>query len=55
MNLENLNLEELKAEEVQETVGGTWPGLGWWMDCGFGYGSVGDQGWPYYGAYDKTY
>ena len=25
MNLENLNLEELNAQEVQETEGGIWP------------------------------
>ncbi len=38
MNLENLNLEELNAQEVQETEGGMWPSIGWWMDTCFGYG-----------------
>lgn len=42
MELENLNLVELNIEEVQEVVGGGWPGIGWWMDvafsCSFDYG-----------------
>lgn len=37
MNLEDLNLVELNALEVQEVEGG-WPGIGWWMDVAFGYG-----------------
>ncbi len=37
MNLENLNLVELNAQEVQEVEGGMWPGIGWWMDVGFSY------------------
>ncbi len=36
MNLENLNLVELNAQEVQEVEGGIWR-IGWWMDVGFSY------------------
>lgn len=41
MELENLNLVELNIEEIQEIVGGDWPGIGWWMDVAFGYGGGG--------------
>lgn len=46
MNLENLNLVELNAQEKRETEGGFWwalldgPKIGWYMDVGFGYGSM---------------
>lgn len=39
MNLENLNLVELEAQEMNEIEGGYWPRIGWWMDCGFSIGS----------------
>ncbi|TPG44496.1 hypothetical protein EAH81_03185 [Flavobacterium pectinovorum] len=41
MNLEDLNLVELNVQEVSEVEGGfflQWPGIGWYMDCGFSYG-----------------
>ncbi len=44
-NLEELNLVELNVQEVQEVEGGTWPSIGWWMDCGFSYGGGGREIW----------
>lgn len=41
MELENLNLVELNVVELKETTGGNWPGIGWWMDVAFSYGSGG--------------
>ncbi|MFH6933973.1 hypothetical protein [Flavobacterium sp. FlaQc-30] len=38
MNLEELNLVELNAFEMQEIEAGGWPSIGWWMDVAFGYG-----------------
>lgn len=38
MELEKLDLVELSTQEVQEVEGGTWPGIGWWMDVAFGCG-----------------
>lgn len=39
INLENLSLTELNSEQIQQVEGGYWPKIGWWMDCGFSYGS----------------
>lgn len=39
MELENLNLVELNVVELEETTGGNIPGIGWWMDVAFSYGS----------------
>lgn len=51
MELENLNLVELNAQEVKEVDGGQWPSIGWWMDVGFSYGSGSRHFWenPYAG------
>lgn len=43
VNLQDLNLVELNAQEVLEVEGGDWPGIGWFMDCGFGYGGGGSR------------
>lgn len=38
MNLEDLNLVELKAHEVEQVEGGMWPGLSWYTDVALSFG-----------------
>ncbi|MFH6951303.1 hypothetical protein ACHRV6_22630 [Flavobacterium sp. FlaQc-51] len=43
--LENQEFVELNIQETFEIEGGTWPGIGWWMDCGFSYGGQQELLW----------
>ena len=38
MNLEDLNLVELNAQEVQQVEGGMWMRLGWYTDVALSFG-----------------